>query len=97
MSAQRLLTSHKTRVFIAKKWREIACGAYDIFCTAVWWQSGDFGRKHHWTCSQTMFPLFLEGYSNNQQFVIVWGEISRYARRDTIHWTRSRQSQPEIS
>ena len=44
---------------------------YDIFHTALWQQPKDFGRKHGWAHSQTVFSLFLKGYSNNRQFVIV--------------------------
>ena len=53
-----------------------AWGAYDVICTALWQQSGHFGRKHCWTHSSTVFPLFLKGLGYNQQFVIVQERVT---------------------
>ena len=97
-SAWRLPATHKTGTFIAKKWQEIAYGgAYDVICSALWQRSGHFGGKHSWTHGQTMFPLFLKGYSYNQQFVIWLGWSGHHAPCDTVHWTRLRQPKPKNS
>ena len=97
MSAWRLLATHKTGVFIAKKWQEIMCGVYDVICAALWWWSGHFGGKHIWTHSQAVFPLFLKGYGYSWQFVIGLGWSGHYTWCDTIHWTRLHWLKPKNS
>ena len=74
---------------------DCAWGVYDVFCTALWQWPGYIGGKHGWAHSQTMFSLFLKGYGNNWQFIIVWERGWMYVQWDTVHRMRSHRLQPE--